>query len=191
MAKLYTAQIEYNETTIREMDKTLQNAFKFHKKVILMVVCLCFLIVGVNLTASSNLGLILVIGGCLIAPYASFYTTPSQSAISSIDALKGNSFIMRYELSEDKLTCFVNEKKTVEYPYTSFIRIIETEKYLYLCTSVQQACMIDLATVKPNARDKFIAYVEGRIGLQRTKPFSWFTYNFKTLRFNRKNTRKP
>ena len=94
MANSYQARIKYEESTIKEMDKTLQNSFHFGRKILLCALSLLLLGFGVRLTINNTWGLILIIVGCFIAPYGTFYTLPGAKANASIEMLKGKSFYM-------------------------------------------------------------------------------------------------
>lgn len=191
MPRSFTASVLYNESSMREMDKVLQNSFYFYKKIILLAVTFIFLGIGIRLTADNTWGILLVIAGCLIAPYATFYTAPSQYVITSMDTLKGNPFTMSYEISNDNIICIVNGKKTAAYRYDMISRLIRPDKsnYVYLCVSKHQAIMIDTETLKPKNKSGFYDYIESHVGLEWTKPSSWTTFSFKTLKHNRQNTR--
>ena len=191
MANSYQAHIKYEEDTIREMDKTLQNTFHFGRKILLCALALLCLGIGVRLTINNTWGLILIILGCFMAPYGTFYTLPSFKSLTLIDSLKGKSFYMAYDFQPSEVQCRVKSgSEPTCYTYRTLYRLIDTGDYVYLCVNRRQACMVDTRTLQPNDRAAFMAFVSKKAGLEWTKPSSWLNLSFRSIRHNRANTRK-
>lgn len=191
MANSYQAHIKYEEATIREMDKTLQNSFHFGRKILLCALALLCLGIGVRLTINNTWGLILIILGCFIAPYGTFYTLPGAKANASMEMLKGKSFYMAYDFQPHEVLCRVkSSSEPTRYTYHSFYRLIDTGDYVYLCTNKEQACMVDTRTLQPDDREAFLSFIAKKVGLEWTKPNGWLNLSIRSIRHNRANTRK-
>ena len=191
MANSYQAHIKYEEATIKEMDKALQNTFHFGRKILLCAISLLLLGFGVRLTINNTWGLILIILGCFIAPYGTFYTLPGAKATASIDMLKGKSFYMAYDFQPHEVLCRVrSNSEPTRYTYHSCYRLIDTGDYVYLCINQEQACMVDTRTLQPDNREDFMAFVAKKAGLEWTRPYGWLNLSLRTIRRNRANTRK-
>ena len=191
MTNFYQAHIKYEEATVKEMDKVLQNTFHFGRKVLLFALSMLCLGFGVRLTLNNTWGLVLIILGCFIAPYGTFYTLPGSKALASMDMLKGKSFYMAYDFQNHEVLCRVkSSSEPTRYAYRSFYRLIDAGDYVYLCVNQEQACMVDTRTLQPNDREAFLAFVAKKAELEWTKPNGWLNLSIRSIRHNRANTRK-
>lgn len=186
----YRASIFYSEETVKVLDATLQKTFHFWRSYVLLAVCVFLLGIGVRLDIRTTPGLITILVGCLLAPYAAGYTFPSAAARSSLEFMKGKKFLMEYSFNAADFVCTVGKSNTT-YKYTDIIRLIEHKEFLYLCISQNQACMLERISISPHDEANFKAFIADKVGLAWTRRPSLLALSFRTLRFNRQNTRNP
>lgn len=185
----YRASVFYDEESVKQLDATLQKTFHFGRQFILLILCFVLLGVGIRLGIQTTFGLIAILSGCLIAPYAAGYVFPGAAARSSLEAVKGKKFLMDYSFRSSDFVCIFGRNETV-YQYRDIIRLVDHNEYLYLCISQKQACMLKKSTVVPEDLEAFKGFIAKKAGLEWTRQPSLLNLSLRTIRFNRRNTRQ-
>ena len=184
----YKASIIYDEESVQLLDATLQRTFFYWRRYVLFAVCVVFLFMGLRFTIRTGIGLVCILIGCLLAPFAANYVIPGSAARMSLEAIKGKQLLMEYEFGDESFTCRIGKKETV-YGYRRIVRLIDHGGHLYLCTDLNQACMVDKRSIEPHREDRFMEFISKRAGLRWTKQPTVLGLSLKTIRFNRENTK--
>ena len=182
----YSASIVYNQETLKELSKTVNNTFRFGQKACYVIACLALLITGCVIGLSTTGGILCAAFACLLLP--SVKVMDSRRAAGSLRQLGSKSMTVRYIFREDGYICS-NEKEHNEFHYVDIVRLVSHRGCLYLFPNRNQAMMIDKKTLKPDDEDGFKEFLTKKTGLAWTKPMSIFTISLKQIRFNQKNTR--
>ena len=186
--KRFNASIIYNEETVTLLDATLQSTFYYWRRYVIFAICMIFLGLGLQFGINNAVGLICIIIGCLLAPYAANYVMPGAQARMSINAIKGKQILLEYNFNNFDIICKTGKHiETIE--YAKVVRLIDHEDYFYICTAITEACMIDKRSIEPNDKEAFKDFVSEKCGLKWTKQPSLLSLSIKTIKFNRANTR--
>ena len=184
----YTARMEHNKETITRLSVTQYSIFEFGKKLIRIVTALGLIIYGLYADQSMVTPMICLILGCMLI--ANFNLRAKVRAGKVIASMNGRFPFTRYRFSPTEILLDAGEGGDGEpqrIAYSSLIRLVEDEGYLYLYISRLSAYMIDKTTVAPDAAS-LKALIGKQTGFKWTRPTSFFNFSLRTLLASR---RKP
>ena len=186
--KRFNGSIIYNEETVTLLDATLQRTFYYWRRYVIFAICIVFLGIGLQFGINNIVGLICIVIGCLIAPYAANYVIPGPQARMSINAIKGKKILLEYNFNNFNIICKAG-KNVNTIKYDKVVRLIDHEDFYYICTDITQACMVDKRSIEPNDQEAFKDFISEKCDLKWTKQPSVLSLNFRTIKFNRANTK--
>ncbi len=184
----YKGSIIYDEESVQLLDATLQRTFFYWRRYVLFAVCIVFLFMGLRFTIRTGIGLVCILTGCFLAPFAANYVIPGAAARASLEAIRGKRILMEYEFRDTDFICRIGKKETI-YGYLRIVRLIDHGGHYYLCTDINQACMVDKRSIEPNQPERFMEFITKRSGLDWTRQPTVLGLNLRTIRFNRENTK--
>lgn len=187
---MITASMRHTEQTLRQLSKTQYDTFCFGRKA-LQAVC-GLILIGMGISGGrAVLSVFCLFAGCWLCMNTD---TPAKvRAGKVIDSMHGRFPFTRYRFSDAEILLDAGEDSPGEpqrIPYSSLIRLVEDEGYLYLYISKLSAYMIDKATVAPDIA-ALKALTAKSTGLRWTRPTSFLNFSLRTLLAGSRRPGKP
>lgn len=177
---MMTASMRHTEQTLRQLSKTQYDTFCFGRKAVQAFCGLILIGLGIS-GGNAVLSVLCLFAGCWLCMNTD---TPARvRAGKVISSMNGRFPFTRYRFSPTEILLDAGEDGDGEpqrIAYSSLIRLVEDEGYLYLYISRLSAYMIDKATVAPDVAS-LKALIGKQTGLTWTRPTSFFNFSLRTL----------
>ena len=184
---MMTASMRHTEQTLRQLSKTQYDTFCFGRKAVQAFCGLILIGLGIS-GGNAVLSVLCLFAGCWLCMNTD---TPAKVRAGKVIASMNGRFpFTRYHFSPTEILLDSGEGGDGEpqrIAYSSLIRLVEDEGYLYLYISRLSAYMIDKATVSPDA-PSLRAMIEQQSGLKWTRPTSFFNFSLRTLLAGRRKS---
>lgn len=182
---MMTASMRHTEQTLRQLSITQYNTFCFGRRAVQAVCGLILIGLGIS-GGNAVLSVLCLFAGCWLCMNTD---TPAKvRAGKVIEGMHGRFPFTRYRFNPAEILLDAGEDGDGEpqrIAYSSLIRLVEDEGYLYLYISRLSAYMIDKATVAPDVAS-LKALIGRQTGLKWTRPTSFLNFSLRTLLAGRK-----
>lgn len=179
--EVVTASMQHTQETIRLLSKMQYNIFCFGKKAVQILCGLILILIG--LFGQGVVSTVLALfAGCWLCMNTD--VPAKMRAGKVIESMKGHFPFTQYDFDKKFFTLSAGDSKE-RIPYSSLIRLVEDNRYLYLYISKLSAYMVDKSTAKPDI-DMLMHRVSDGSGLKWTRPASLFSFGLRTLLANRR-----
>lgn len=168
--KEYTASIRHSATTVRKLCNMQYNTFQYWKKLIGGAFSLLLIVLSVYSGLGSILSVVFLALGCFLI---SNLNAPARAnADTIIEAFKGKYPAPTYSFFPDG---FSYEEGGELIPYSSIVRLVDDQAYLYIYVSRMTSYMVDNSTVSgKKGLSGLKTFLSDKTGLDWRPPFSIF-----------------
>ena len=173
----YTAAMKYSAETIRVLTGVQYNTFFFGRKLIQLIISLILFAAGIKFSSSTS-GIIMLAAGCMLI--VSLDYRPKMMAKQLCAQYNGNYPTLSYCFSNKGVT---TQNVSTETPYSSFIRLIDSNNYLYIFVNQVLVYMVDKSSIEgADGSEGFKKFLSETTKCEWKKPFSLLTLNLTTIK---------
>lgn len=171
----FTAYINHSYETILRMCRTMDDTFFFKRKLLMAFGGIALTVMGVW-NMENIAGILMLMIGCWML--ASLNLPAKNQADNIKKALGGKYPSNKYEFQDKHFVLYAQNQDIVN--YSSLVRLVEDEGYLYLCLNEQASYMLEKASLGTEL-DKFKAFMEKATSLVWKKPYRLSTFNIRHM----------
>ena len=183
----YTAEIQHNKNTFRQLSKVQHNEYGKPLKLTMIAMGLVALLIGLSSGFSTIPSIILLFVGCWI--FTSLNLPAQRNAEKLIELAAGDFPRTRYQFLSNEISITSADSSgdiTTHLDYRKIYDILEDKEYLYLFLNRGAGYMIPKASVRPADLAAFIAFLEKKVGLQRHSTTNMLSANLHVVLKQRK-----
>lgn len=180
--KSISATMNHNADTITLLSVTQYNTFFFWKKLLQLACGIALLLLGITRPADNVWGIVCLFFGCWIL--TSLDMPAKFRANRILEAMNGVFPSSTYEFYSDHFVLTANEIPE-KIDYSSLIRLVENNQYLFLYISPYSAYMVDSRTITAG-KDTLKILLSDAAKLKWKKPNRLLTFSRKSLFLHQK-----
>ncbi len=174
--------MQHTRETIQLLSKTQYAVFCFGRKTVQFLCGLILIWLGIT-GGGTVMTVVCLFAGCWLCMNTD---TPAKvRAGKVIDSMKGKYPYTEYSFEKKDFILIAGESRE-QIPYTSLIRLVEDEAYLYLYISKVSAYMVEKASARPDL-DTVRQRIAAGSGLKWTRPTSFLNFSLRTLMNGRRS----
>lgn len=170
-----TAKMVHSRDTIIRLSMTQYNCFEFKSKMVRFLLAMVLIIYGLYADPSMITPMIALFFGCILI--ANLSLRPRLRAAKVIEQLHGQFPVSDYVFHRTSFTDGSNGKAI---PYSSLIRLVEDQEYIYLYISQESAYMVEKSGISCGA-EALKDFLAEKTGLPWTRPASLLTFRFPSV----------
>ena len=178
-----SASMQHTEATIRLLSRTQYRIFCFGRRAVQALCGLILILLSLR-GQGSIMTVLCLFAGCWLCMNTDVPAKVRAGKV--IDSMQGRFPLTRYTFYGEAFTLIAGDKQE-RIAYTSLIRLVEDDAYLYLYISKLSAYMVDKATASPDVQTIRRLVGDGS-GLRWTRPTSLVNFSLRTLLARRRRS---
>lgn len=163
----YTAQIQYDEETVRLLDRMITRTCHPFRQAVWILLAVALIVYGVILGISTLPGIIMTVIGCVLLPATG--DIPSRLGNQLLRVMKGKQLRLSYEFYPTYFAAVTGSGRSNN-QYETITRLVRAPGYYYLFQGTDKACMIDRKTLVPGDAGSFERFIERASNLSWEEP---------------------